>query len=272
MLTITKHTSTIDTSMAPNRPLKYIVIHYTAGTQSRKGAAVSACEWWKRPDTKASADFVVDDETIVQYNPDVENRYCWHCGGNKYSGTKGGKLHGVVTNYNSIGIEICSSNTQRKVTATNDNNWYFTDAALQNALDLTRHLMEVYHIDADHVVRHYDVTGKFCPGIIGWNLDSGTEVYWNSFKARLAGGYAAPAETPKAEAPQSEITSDKSFLARITADVLNVRKGPGTSYAKVTTVKKGEVYTIVEKSSTGTWGKLKSGAGWISLLYTEKVN
>lgn len=60
-----------------------------------------------------------------------------------------------------------------------------------------------------------------------------------------------------------------SFLVRVTADVLNVRKGPGTNYSIATTVKKNEVYTIVD--TNGTWGKLKSGAGWISLNYANKI-
>lgn len=58
------------------------------------------------------------------------------------------------------------------------------------------------------------------------------------------------------------------YLVIITTDVLNVRSGPGTSYKINTTVKKNEVYTIV--SEQNGWGKLKSGAGWISLNYTKK--
>lgn len=60
-----------------------------------------------------------------------------------------------------------------------------------------------------------------------------------------------------------------SYTVKITADVLNVRKGPGTSYAVATTVKQNEVYTIVEESNG--WGRLKSGAGWISLDYTKRL-
>lgn len=59
------------------------------------------------------------------------------------------------------------------------------------------------------------------------------------------------------------------YLVRVTASVLNVRKGPGTSYGVVMTLPKGGGYTIIEES--GGWGKLKSGAGWISLKYTEKL-
>lgn len=68
-------------------------------------------------------------------------------------------------------------------------------------------------------------------------------------------------------------SSFKSYKVKITASVLNVRKGAGTNYAVSTTVKKNEVYTIVAEKKNGStsWGQLKSGAGWISLAYTKKV-
>ena len=59
------------------------------------------------------------------------------------------------------------------------------------------------------------------------------------------------------------------YIVRITATVLNVRTGPGTQYPIARTVVKGEAFTIVEQSDN--WGKLKSGAGWICLDYTEPV-
>ena len=34
---------------------------------------------------------------------------------------------------------------------------------------LVRYLMKKYGIPKTNVVRHYDVTGKLCPGIYGWN-------------------------------------------------------------------------------------------------------
>lgn len=65
-------------------------------------------------------------------------------------------------------------------------------------------------------------------------------------------------------------TSKKvSYRVRITADSLNVRAGAGTSYKVTTTVKKNNVFTIVEEKNG--WGKLKSGAGWINLTYTTKL-
>lgn len=60
----------------------------------------------------------------------------------------------------------------------------------------------------------------------------------------------------------------------ITADALNIRKGPGTGYGTNGCIRDHGVYTIVAESTgagANKWGKLKSGAGWISLDYTTKV-
>ena len=67
----------------------------------------------------------------------------------------------------------------------------------------------------------------------------------------------------------SSTVTSSSYLVKVTANNLNVRKGPSASYAVTGTVKKGEVYTITETQNG--WGKLKSGLGWVSLGYTEKV-
>lgn len=65
-------------------------------------------------------------------------------------------------------------------------------------------------------------------------------------------------------------TTDKTnYKVKITANTLNIRAGAGTGYKVNTTVKKGEVYTIVAEKNG--WGRLKSGAGWICLDYTKKV-
>ena len=59
------------------------------------------------------------------------------------------------------------------------------------------------------------------------------------------------------------------YKVRVTADVLNIRSGAGTNYSIVGQIKDQGVYTIVEEKNG--FGKLKSGAGWISLDYTKKV-
>ena len=67
----------------------------------------------------------------------------------------------------------------------------------------------------------------------------------------------------------------KSYIVRITSsNGVNIRKSAGTDSSIVGAISKGGAYTIVdEKSGKGAkkWGKLKSGAGWIALDYTEKI-
>lgn len=67
--------------------------------------------------------------------------------------------------------------------------------------------------------------------------------------------------------PVTQTTS--SFKVKITSNTLNVRSGAGTSFNIVTTVQKGDVFTIVDQ--TENWYKLKSGAGWIAKKYTVKI-
>ena len=77
---------------------------------------------------------------------------------------------------------------------------------------------------------------------------------------------------PNAVVKYEAVIVDNSFtpyLVKITADVLNVRSGAGTSYRINTQVKRNGIYTIVGEKNG--WGKLKSGAGWISLNYTTKL-
>lgn len=56
---------------------------------------------------------------------------------------------------------------------------------------------------------------------------------------------------------------------KITADILNVRSGPGMNYTVIANVRKGSVYTITDEL-TG-WGKIVSPTGWISSQYYERV-
>ena len=147
-------------SKAPNREIKYIAIHFTAGSSSKAGSAKSVKHVFEQ--RKASADFCVDDRDMVQFNPDLNNYYCWAVG-------DGNGKYGV-TNKNSISIEICSSLKKGTSAAVpNHSGWYFTDAALENAVKLSKYLMKKYNIPIDRVIRHYDASRKSCPGLVGWN-------------------------------------------------------------------------------------------------------
>jgi len=69
-------------------------------------------------------------------------------------------------------------------------------------------------------------------------------------------------------------TAAWTYAVKINADSLNYRQGPGIYYPIVGKVHKGEIYTIVDEAygaGSSKWGKLKSGAGWISLDYCTKV-
>ena len=63
------------------------------------------------------------------------------------------------------------------------------------------------------------------------------------------------------------------YKVRVSIKDLNIRKGPGTNYASNGFCPVG-IYTIIEESDGADatkWGKLKSGAGWISLDYAKRV-
>lgn len=82
--------------------------------------------------------------------------------------------------------------------------------------------------------------------------------------------------TEKVETAKNETAEkkDTSYTVKVTANALNIRKGPGTNYAVTGVITNKGVYTIVDeatgKGSTKGWGKLKSGAGWISLDFVTK--
>ena len=192
-INIIKRTSAHNTSYYGSRPLKFLVVHYTAGVTSRSGSAANIASYFATTPVEASADFICDDANIVQYNPDIRNRYCWAVGGSKYPNTRGGSKYGICTNANSISIEICSCNKKGIVTAANDSNWYFTDAAVNKARELVKYLMATYNIPASNVIRHWDVTGKACPGVSGWIIDAGGDSKWKEFKASLTGS-STPAD------------------------------------------------------------------------------
>lgn len=69
--------------------------------------------------------------------------------------------------------------------------------------------------------------------------------------------------------------SDCPFMVKVSIPDLNIRKGAGTNTAKTGIYTGVGVFTIMEvksgKGSDAGWGRLKSGAGWISLDYCKKV-
>lgn len=188
----------VHVTKSANRTPQYLAIHFTAGSNSNPGRAQSVYNTFVQ--RSASADFAVDDRDMVQFNPDIKNYYCWAVGDSKNKYSSGGSLYGKATNKNTISIEICSTctpATSTAVSAANHSGWSFTDAALENAVKLSKIIMKTYNIPIERVVRHYDISGKLCPGIIGWNNETIYDINgkatkeksnsdkWLAFKKRL---------------------------------------------------------------------------------------
>ena len=93
----------------------------------------------------------------------------------------------------------------------------------------------------------------------------------NSINSPINTKYLSVAKTGSG----STSTATKTYQVRIDTPYLNIRKGPGTNYARTGSFTGKGVFTIVDiKTGEGSkygWGKLKSGAGWISLDYAKYV-
>ena len=105
---------------------------------------------------------------------------------------------------------------------------------------------------------------KACPG--DWLMarmdDLATKV-----NNKLKGTVTPVVPTPQPVQPQP--TSEFPYIVQITASVLNIRKGPSTNYPVVGQIKDRGKYTIMEVQNG--FGRLKSGAGWISMKYTKRI-
>lgn len=85
-------------------------------------------------------------------------------------------------------------------------------------------------------------------------------------------GYSVFDESGKVIYPS--VDTFKSYMVRVLISDLHIRKGPGTDYAKTGKFTGVGTFTIIAESDgkgAARWGKLKSGAGWISLDYASKI-
>ena len=172
-LSINRDFITTHNTNSTNDP-RYIVIHNTDNERRGADAKAHAEGLYNGDMENMSWHYVVDDHSLYQC---IEhNRGAWHVGKNYGSNN----LFGIVNNRNSICIEMCV------------NAGYDYEAAFQNAVMLTRYLMQELGIDADHVVSHYDVCSKDCPSAIRAHGD------WSRFKQLIT------AETDEAPAEKQE--------------------------------------------------------------------
>lgn len=147
----------------------WLVIHYVGALGD---AEQNAAYYGTTPGIKASAHYFVghaeDGADVWASVP--EDCVASHCGR-----SDGKYKHPYCRNANSIGIEMCCH--QRK-----DGTWYFDQETIDRTVELARDIMTRYGIDADHALRHYDVTGKICPAPFVNDAAA-----WDNFKERLIG-------------------------------------------------------------------------------------
>lgn len=161
--------------------INYIVCHYVGAL----GDAKANTDYYKSTYVGASADFWVGFKGDVWQGNDYYNYYSWHCGGG-LQGYGGATFYQKCLNKNSIGIEMCVRKRSTKTMNATDKDWYFEDATIESTAQLVAHLMKELDIDIDHVIRHYDVTGKICPNPFVY--DTG-KVTWKKFKEKILGYY-----------------------------------------------------------------------------------
>lgn len=230
--------------------IKYLVFHYTG---NKTDTAKANANYFATSNTReAGAHYFVDDTTVYQSIDDL--LVAWSVGGSRYANaasTGGGTLYGICTNSNSLSIEMCSTNG------------VITEKTQENAIALAKTLMKKYNIDINHVCRHFDVTGKSCPGWTGWIAANTSK--WDAFKAKLRG------TTTSTSKPSSTVTikTVTAYSVTVTAsDGLNCRKEPDANATKIKAYVKGTTLKITKEASNG-WGY--TGEGWVNLYYTKKV-
>lgn len=129
------------------KDIQFIVIHDTGNPSAGAGAAAHK-KYFLTTERKASADFIVENNTIIKLN-NYYKYFTWHCGDGK------GKYG--ITNSNSIGIEMCiNPEADRQKT-------------INTTIKLVYDLMKELNVRHTRIVRHYDASRKRCPGSMAAN-------------------------------------------------------------------------------------------------------
>lgn len=202
---------------------EFIVVHNTANDAS----AQNEVKYMISNNNQVSFHFAVDDKEIVQGLP--LDRNAWACG----DGANG------KGNRKGIQIEICYSKS----------GGVRFENAEKNAAKFIAQLLKERGWGVDKVKKHQDFSNKYCPHR---TLDKG----WASF-VNMVKDYLNELNKP------TQVNQTKTFLVEIICNELNIRQQADFNSKVVGTVKKGEVFTIVEEKNG--LGKLKSGVGYISM-------
>ena len=187
------------------QPVSFLVYHYVGATG---GGKANAKYYHSADGVGASAHYFVGhaSEGAEIWSSVPEADTAWHCGAKTYK-------HRSCRNANSIGIEMCCH--QRP-----DGTWYIDEETMAAAAELGRDIMARYAVPMDHVLRHYDVTGKLCPRPL---IDEGA---WADFKKRLEGEemtyYKTIGDVPADYRPAVQKLLDKGALKGYGDGTINV--------------------------------------------------
>lgn len=237
MLKITEMLTKYNHDKASGRKIKYIVIHWVGAAST----AINNGTYFQGGDRGASAHYFVNDTHIVK---SVKERdIAWAVGSKGYldQGSPyakyGHKYFGKCTNQNSISIEMCCRKNAK-------GNLYITEKTIKNTADLVQAIQKRLGIDADHVIRHFDVNGKLCP----YPYIEASK--WCLLHSKLTG---------------------KHFKVKAKGNLI-VRKSSLLTSKRTGLLTKGKTYDIVNCNSRETRGQLASG-GWITITdkYAEKL-
>ena len=247
-----------------NHAIDTITIHCIVGQWTAK----QGCDYFATTDRQCSANYVVGKDGSIGLSVDEKDR-SW-CSSN---GTNDNRA---------ITIEVASDTTHpyavtaKAYAALLD---LVTDICKRNGIKKlvwsTNKNDRVNHRNGCNMTVHRDFANKACPGEYLYSRHGEIAAEVNRRLQDASNGGGVVVTPPAAEKPTGGTTGATvtPYLVRVKITNLNIRKGPGTNYGKNGFIKPG-VYTIVEES-TGTgatkWGKLKSGAGWISLDYAKRV-
>ena len=240
-----------------SRDVTYVVMHYTGNA---KDTALNNCKYFQGSGRSASSHFFVDDSSIYQ---SVELRdIAWHCGCS--AGYKN-----ACRNTNSFGIEMCTSG-----------NYLVSEKTQINAAYLCAYLCKMIGITSSkvdtYVVRHYDVvkTNKKCPA--QFVNDNSQWVRFKKWVKNILNTGSHESSNNSSVTTTSANNSTPSIQTnnlkvKVIVSSLNIRSGAGTKYNVVGSIKDKGTYTITKTS--GNWGYLKSGTGWINISsnYVKRV-
>jgi len=147
--------------------IKYIVIHGT-GNNAVTADDYMHYKYFNSGNKSSSADFFVDHDSITKLN-DYYKNFTWHVGDYAARGLSKPKI--PCYNSNSVGIEICVNFQKEPV---------IMDRTIKNAIELVKELKKYLRKDIK-VVRHFDVTGKYCPADILVDKSPNVNANWVKF-------------------------------------------------------------------------------------------